>query len=483
MVDDAGQEREIVGGLSPITGRAMLLLLLLVITACAQQVATPVIDPHLHSCTTPRGDVVECGYITVFENRSTRSGRTIDIHFMLVRADLPGAREAVFPFAGGPGEGSTAMAGMAAGAFRSVRATKDIVFVDQRGTGASHPLQCPSGAAEHPAAVFGHVFDQAVVRRCRDALAAEADITQYTTDLAVADVDEIREALKYDRVSLFGGSYGTRMAQAYLRRYPARVRSVVLDGVVPFDNAIPLTYAASAQQSLDRLFAACAAQQECHAAHPDAAGDLAAILHKLDAGPVAASVRVDASAVDVRMSRGDFGYALRGLLYGGGPPARIADMIGRAASSGDLSDFAQAYWSREVAFDGSLAYGQHFSIFCSEDIPFVTDAAVAAQTAGTFLGRYLIDEYRTACANWRRGAIAPDARTPVSSAVPVLLVPGLFDPVTPPEFAVRVARTLSNSKALVSASSGHGASGGCARPAVVYVLDKGTLDGMPVVCQ
>ena len=482
MDDDADEEGEGVAA-GARTIHVVVFLLTLLAAACARQIAPTAIDPHLHSCQTGRGVTAECGYVTVFEDRTAARGRTIDVHFTVVRADLGGAREAVFPFAGGPGEGSTAMVGLAGGGLRSVRATKDIVFVDQRGTGQSHPLPCPSGAAEHPAAVFGHVFDPAVVLRCRDTLERDADLTKYTTDLAVADVDDVRAALGYERVSLYGGSYGTRMAQAYLRRYPSRVRSVVLDGVVPFDSPIPLTYAASAQQSIDRMFAGCAKDPDCHAAHPRPEADLAAILRRLDAGGADATIHVQGAPVSVKVSRGDFAYALRGLLYGGGPPARVLDLVGRAAASGDLSEFAQAYWSRERSFDGAIAYGQHFSIFCSEDIPFVSDRDIETGAAGTFLGRYLIDQYRAACANWRRGPIAADARTPVASNVPVLLVSGFFDPVTPPEFAERVARTLPTSRTALSPTSGHGAAGACARTAVVYVLDRGTIDGMPSACQ
>jgi pimeloyl-ACP methyl ester carboxylesterase len=425
----------------------------------------------------------ECGALSVFEDRAAGRGRKIDIHFVVARANASPARQAVFLFAGGPGEGSADMAGGAAGWLSSLRATLDLVFVDQRGTGQSHPLSCPSLAETDPAAIFGHVFNPAVVARCRETLGRDADLTKYTTDLAVADVDDVRTALGYERISLYGVSYGTRMAQEYLKRFPSRVRSVVLDGVVPFDVAIPVTYAASAQQSLERVFAACAATPSCRSAYPHPAADFERVLHRFDRGSV--QVRVNSNGAGgptVSMSRGDFGYAVRGLLYNN-VTSRLAGMLARAADSGDLGEFATAYWLRARSIDRAVADGLHLSVFCAEDVPFATDREIAAATTGTFLGRYLFDEYRAACRGWPRAPLAADARTPVVSPRPTLLLSGAFDPVTPPAFGDRVARSLSMSLKIVSPLDAHGAAFGCAMPAVLYVLGRGTIVGAPAVCQ
>lgn len=439
-------------------------------------------DLVLQPCETTRG-TASCGTITVFEDRATRRGRTIDIAFLVARAETPNAREAIFVFAGGPGEGSTDLAGYAFGWLAPVRSTLDIVFVDQRGTGRSHPLQCTSDGDGHPAGIFGHVFDPNVVARCRDLLAQGADLTKYTTDEAVADVDDVRAALGYDRISLHGGSYGTRMAQAYMRRFPRRVRSAVIDGVVPFDNAVPVTYAASAQQSIERVFAACRDSAICHLQHPQIAADFERLLDRFDAGPVPTTFSAGGTNVTVPFGRGDFGYAVRGILYAADSVSRLPDMIGRAAASGDFSEFAEAYWSRDVSLDRAIAFGTHLSVFCAEDVPFPTDAEVETATAGTFLGRYLFDEYRNACRSWPRANIAADARTAVTVAVPTLLLSGAFDPVTPPAFAERVAHSLPVSLSIVDPAASHGSSLGCARAAALYVLERGTIGGAPAACR
>jgi pimeloyl-ACP methyl ester carboxylesterase len=428
----------------------------------------------------------ECGTLVVYENRAARRGRRIGIHFVVVRGDWPGAREALFMFAGGPGQGSSVMAGAARGWAAAARVAQDVVFVDQRGTGGSHPLRCGAWADADPPSAFGHVFDPARVKQCRAALETDADLTQYTTESAVGDIDELRDRLGYEKVTLYGVSYGTRLAQAYLRRHPDRVRAVVLDGVVPFDEAVPLTYARSAQQSIDRVFAACEADPACHAAHPRPAGDLAFLERRLAAGPGQAMVRPRAGGARVRvaMSAGDFGYAVRGILYGGGAVvAELPGLLGRAAADGDFSEFAQRYFDRESAIEAGIALGVHLSVFCAEDVPFAADREIGEATSGTFLGRYLFDEYRGACAQWPRAPIPDDARAPVSARVPALLVSGFFDPVTPPRFAERVARSLPLSHLIVSPASGHGSAAGCPRAAVLHVLAGGALDGMPEVCR
>ena len=427
--------------------------------------------------------MAECGDFQVYENRVTRQGRQIKIHYMVLRAEQQPAHEAIFMFAGGPGEGSTSMAGTANGWARPLRATNDVVLVDQRGTGSSNPLPCVFGSPQNPQSGFGAIYPRERVRECRAELEKIADLTQYTTDIAVADVDDIRAKLGYDKVVVYGGSYGTRMAQAYMRRYPARTKAAVIDGVVPFDNEIPLWHAKSAQQSLDRIFAACAATPECQSAHPHLAEDFQTLLHKFDTGPVKTTVTPQGgTASPVTMTRGDFGYALRGVMYNGNPTNTIAGLIGGAAASGDMSAIAQRYYDRQQSFN-RLTHGLHLSIMCPEDIVSVTDDEVKQATANTFLGSYVIDEYRAACKMWPIAKIAPDFRTPVTVRVPTLLVSGHFDPVTPQQYADRIAKSLPLARQIVSPTTAHGSASRCPLQAVLQVMTTGSLDALPEVCK
>ena len=427
---------------------------------------------QLRPCTVGRGVVAECGTLTVPENRSLKAGRQIPINFIVLRASTPGVTHALYLLAGGPGQGSTSMTGTANGWMAPLRASMDMVLMDQRGTGGSNALRCETDIAANPALAFGHIMHPDVVKRCRAANETHADLTQYTTDAAVADMEELRVRLGYDRVSLYGGSYGTRIAQAYLRRHPDRTRAVVIDGVLPFDVGGPLSYAGSLQRSIDLVLSGCAGNPACQQANPRLAADLNRILKRLDEGPVKATVRPATGApVEVTVSRGDFLYAIRGMLYGAGAPNQLPGMITAAAATGDLSEFAQRYWSRAVSMGRSIARGMHLSVLCPEDVNVLTDAAVVRDTAGTMIGRHIVDDYRAACALWPATPVARDYRTPVTARVPVLLISGQFDPVTPPTFGERIVRSLPLGKHVV----GHGSTGGCPRPAALHVLEKGTL--------
>ncbi|MFN0180584.1 MAG: alpha/beta fold hydrolase [Gemmatimonadales bacterium] len=429
------------------------------------------------------GPRAECGRITVFEDRARESGRKIEVHYVVLRAEQPVGKEPVFMFAGGPGGASRELADLVNGPYQGVRKQRDVVLVDQRGSGLSNPLICPTAAAEHPQVAFGHVFDPAVMRGCRSTLETHADLNLYTTEIAVLDIDEIRARLGYGRVIVWGASYGSRLAQAYARRYPANTIAVVLDGVVSFDFHAPATYARSLQTAVERVFADCRAWRACRDSFPSVEGDFAALLAKVQAGPVSARVARSAgdSGVEVRLSAGDFGYAVRGIMYSSRGARALPGLIHRAARTGDLSGFAQRYWERVVNF-GTFADGLHFSIFCAEDVPFIADGEIAGLTAGTFLGSYLLDEYRDGCRDWVRAPVGPRIQEPLSGDVPVLLVSGWFDPVTPASYAERVAATLPRSRHILVRNEAHGSTFGCARPAVIHALTEGTLEGLPSVC-
>lgn len=445
--------------------------------------AGPTVAQELAPCAEDRyGPRAECGTLLRPERQDDGESRTIGIAFAVLRAERRGGEAPVFLFAGGPGQGSTALADLVNGPFAGVRATRDVVLVDQRGTGGSNPLPCERDVQASPPLAFGHVFEPALFAECRVRLTGRADLALYVTDLAVADIDAVRAHLGYHRVLVWGGSYGTRMAQAYMRRHPERVVAAVLDGVVPFDFGAPSTYARSAQAALDRVLRDCAAQPACDRAHPDLGASFQRLLSRLRGGPVPATVRGPKGDVAVSLSAGDFAYAVRGILYNSNRIRRLPGMIHRAAATGDLSEFAQAYWERAAGFQGEFADGLHFSVFCAEDVAFVPDAEARRLAKGTFFEDYLWDEYAGTCRDWPRGRIAPDFRTPLESAIPTLLLSGAYDPVTPPETGARVARSLSNARHLVIPNQAHGAGFDCARPAVLHVLLTGRLEGLPEVC-
>jgi len=329
----------------------MLRRALLALIVCAGLAAAPQAHQapafELKPCPPGRDAGAECGRLFVPENRSTRQGRQLPINFTVVRADVAGAKTAVFLLAGGPGSASTALIGFANGWLRPVRATMDVVMMDQRGTGGSGALACHMGTDANPASAFGHIMNPAAIKACRTALESRADLRQYTTDAAVADLEDVRARLGYDRIALLGLSYGTRLAQAYLRRHPEHVAAVVIDGVAPLDVSAPLSYARSLQRTIDLMIAACQMRDACRQASPRVAEDLASIVAKLEEAPARATVRPAAGEpVTVTMTRGDFAYAIRGMLYSPAAVTELPAMIARAVASGDLSEFAQRAWTR-----------------------------------------------------------------------------------------------------------------------------------------
>jgi pimeloyl-ACP methyl ester carboxylesterase len=415
----------------------------------------------------------------VAENPEAAGGRKIPIRYALLKATGPSPKpEAVLLFSGGPGAASTEMVEFVKqGPLAAIRQVRDFVLVDQRGSGGSNPLMCPAALKENPARAFGTLFPPVAIKECQATLPQVADLTRYTTDYAIGDIELVRQALGYPKLILYGGSYGTRIAQAYARRFPGKTKALILDGVVPFDFSLPLSYAATLQESIDRILAR-------NDSLPDLRKQWESLVAKFKQGPVEVTVTPRSGPpVKVGMSLGDFGYAVRGVLYRGDLsrelPARIAD----AAKSGNLDWFAGRYYSRAADFEEDFADGLHLAAVCNEELVWIKDADIGPATATSFIGTYLIDQYREACRGWPRAKVAADFQRPLTAPIPTLLVSGLFDPVTPPRIADRVAKYLPKVKHIVDSTSHHGSAfGNCARPVVLYVFREGTLDGAPAGC-
>ena len=401
-----------------------------------------------------------CGALTVFENRAAHQGRALDLAVVVFPAKSATPRPPVFFLSGGPGESAAGMAPyVEKSPFAALLADRALVLVDQRGTGRSNPLRCapPSG----PAGYFGDVFAPADVSRCRSALEKKADLALYTTSVAMDDLDDVRAWLGYDTIVVWGGSYGTRAAMEYVRRHGSRVAGAILDSVAAFDALMPLSYAYDAQQAFDRVTQDCAAEPACAAAYPHLERTFATVLDRFRAGPVDVAITPgkDAAPATVPFGIGDFGYTVRGMLYSPRQTARLPRLLAAAAASPDgLAPFAQAYYDRASQLGEAVADGLYLSVLCAEDVPYIRDDAVLRWTAGTFLGDYLVDDYREACRLWVRGAVPAGYHRPLVSDVPTLVFSGGRDPVTPPRWGEEVVSHLSHARHVVFPDGGHGAS-------------------------
>lgn len=434
---------------------------------------------------------VQCGRISVAENPDEPAGRRIDVHYAVVPA-LARVRafEPVFVFAGGPGQSARQAAGQLQPLFARLNARRDIVYVDQRGTGASNPLACES--ARKPAARLAETLDvqrlSARTRDCLRQLGAVNDLRQYATWIAVRDVEAVRAALGHERINLWGASYGTRAALEYLRQFPQRVRSVVLDGVAPADMALPASFAVDAQASLQRLLDGCAADADCSRRNPDLGAAIDGLLARASGAAVRATVAhpLTGRPEEIRLEAGSLASLLRVPLYS--PP--LAALLPHAlaeASRDNLAPLIAIAASLSSTVAENFAEGMHFAVVCAEDQPRV-DAAARAAAAATRFGASFIRLYDEACAEVPRRAVPPAFFELTDAEVPVLILSGGADPATPPRHGERVARRLKRATHVVAPNLAHGVSmhgcapelvGGFIRNAGPDGLDLGCLDRLP----
>ncbi|MDB5691712.1 MAG: Hydrolase, alpha/beta hydrolase fold family [Alphaproteobacteria bacterium] len=444
---------------------AGLLALLAAIAAAPAAAASPpppgpVFVPH--PCADAQvGRAGRCGTVRVPEDRARPGGRAIALNLIMLPATSPGPHlPPLFDIDGGPGLPDTKNAVFYLTDGPAYRARRDIVLVDQRGTGGSNPLPCPQLAAAE--AGDAEMLPIAAVEACRRALAARADLRRYGTREAVADLDAVRAALGYERIDLFALSYGTTVALRYLATYPGRVRAALLWSVSPPAARPPLHHAEAGARALRLLFAECAAEAACKAAFPDPEGDFRQALRRLPAIAGAPPPAV-------------FAERIRSLMYSPAGARRIPSILHQAAA-GDLAPF-HAATGGGGGVGSLLADGMFLSVTCAEGIGLIDYAPAAAAARATLFGDYRLRRQRDACRHWPKGAVAPGHLAPVSAPAAVLLISGRLDPVTPPEWAAEVAAHLPHSRQLIIPEGGHlieglSAAGGCFDALVIRFLDS-----------
>lgn len=401
-----------------------------------------------------------CGTYDVYENRAKKSGRKLALKIMVLPA-LSGkaAPDAFLPLAGGPGESAieafplTAYTGL-------IRKDHDVLLIDQRGTGGSAPMQCELRDPQNVQQAIGGDIPSERLKVCREQLSRNADLTQYTTSIFADDLDEVREALGYAQVDVFGGSYGTRAALEYLRRHGDHVRTLTLKGIVTPDFRIPLSFSPALQGSIDRVIARCDADADCHKAYPNLSAEFHTVLERLDKAPVAITLLTPTGDQALTISRGLFVSGLRPVLYF--PDAiRAFPMIVHSAYNGDFKPYLAVVSQMRVAIDRSVNRNLFFSIVCAEDMPSTTPEMIRRAAAGTYLGDFQVRQYQQVCSAWPRGDVPADFWTPIRSQTPALLISGTLDPVTPPEMAADLARDLPNGQVVTIANGSHGTGSRC----------------------
>ena len=447
-----------------------LLLVVLLLAGCAPSAVVPerTADLALTECRIPGvRAAARCGTWTVPENPDQPDGRTIDLKVVVQPAtDRPVASDPVFFLAGGPGQGATEV--MARVPFLwDTNKHRDVVWVDMRGTGGSNKLTCPP---PDPTDLAARLELDAGLEEIDDCLAAlDADTTQYTTPRLVADLDAVRAALGYDVINLYGGSYGTRLGLAYIAAHEDRVRSAVLDGLAPYAMKLFLTFGEDGKAALDRVFAACVADPSCAEAFPNLEARFWPWLDGLrpaDGNPpttvTVRDPRTGHRTLDLPLDRDGVASAIRGLLYGT-EMASLLPLALHQAIEGDPEALISQALILGDGMEESMAPGLMMSVACAEDVARITDADRAALASEPFLGTALLDMVIASCERWNVGTVPDSLFDPVTSDVPILLLSGAEDPVTPERWAAEAAKTLSNATSLTVPATGHIASNaGCA---------------------
>lgn len=421
---------------------------------------------------------VLCGQVRRPLDLQQPQGAQIDVHFVVVPAAARNKQpDAVFFFAGGPGQSAISLAGQVMPLFARLNNRRDIVLIDQRGTGRSAPLACADERHLSLAEQIDMGALQQRLARCRESLQRlpHGRLAHYTTRDAMADADAVREALGVPQVNLVGGSYGTRAALEYLRQFPQRVRRLVLDGVAPPDMVLPASFAVDGQAALDAALAACEADPACRQRHPQ----LRERWHALLAGlPKRVSITdpMSGEAQQVMLDRDMLAGALRAPLYvpalAAALPYAMAEAVeGRftpllglsGATGGSRGGQQRLYW------------GMHFSVVCAEDVPLLERGHASASATADFSTQFT-EFYRSVCREWPRGEVPQAFYRMPQSPVPALVFSGGIDPATPPRHGARAVQALgANAQHIVVPQAGHGILGiGCTRDVVFRFVDAAT---------
>ncbi len=465
-------------GLVLLTGLTGVLITPQAASGAAEATRTGSPALELSSCSPPGsgGDAL-CGSLTVFEDRAAGAGRTIDLNILVLEARDEARPDPIFFLQGGPGGAATLLAPLFANS--PLRRDRDIVLVDQRGTGRSNPLNCPAESVRD--SVRGMASFELEIEPCLKQL--QGDPRHYLTTTAMEDLDQIRAALGYERINLMGGSYGTRAALEYLRRYESRVRTLVLRGVAGTTFDLPLGFGASSQAALDHVLDDCLADERCGKAFPDVRQQLTEVLARLEKKP--STVRVDlpgGGKTSITVDRATFAVAIHYALYGSGTAAGIPRYIKRA-HDGKFVELIESLATFVALVGGQISDGMFLSVVCAEDTPFFTEDQARKAAANTLLGAELAINLKQACKDWPVGELAADYREPIRSDVPTLLISGEADPVTPPSGAETVAEHLSRSVHLVLDGTAHlNLSPGCVGQQIRSFIDSADISTVDAGC-
>jgi pimeloyl-ACP methyl ester carboxylesterase len=467
----------------PAFFRALLAAFLACAFAAAPASAAPAVAPSLSPCWLKGVDqALSCGRLPQPEDPDAPAGRSISIGFAIspaaarTRHDDP-----IFVFAGGPGQAATDTAATVQGIFSRLNAGRDIVYVDLRGTGRSNALSCRP--RDHGEDLAGNLDPTpAANENAASVDKLGADLRQYATWIAVRDVDAIRAALGYERINLWGASYGSRAALEYLRQYPHHVRSLVLDGAVGPELRLPASGGRDTDNALTAIESRCAHDTACARQYPALPAAIDQLLGTAN-GAVATLVAdpISGRQTTWTLDRATLGAALRTPLYLAETAALVPHAV-TAAARNDFGPLAALNASVQQQAGDDFAEALHFAVVCAEDLPRITPAEREAARATRF-GTAFIERYDAACAVIPVRPVPAGFYTLPAVEVPALVLSGGADPVTPPRYGDAVSRGLLLARHLIAPNLGHGVSAhGCAPELITRFIGQAGFDGIDDSC-
>jgi pimeloyl-ACP methyl ester carboxylesterase len=422
-----------------------------------------------------------CANFLVPEDRSNPKSRWIALNVIVLPSATPNPAEPVFLLVGGPGQAATDAAGDPSLAW--MHDGHDLVLMDFRGTKGVSRLDCPFPSGDVQAFVTPLFAEpRSFWAECAKRLTATADLRAYTTPAALEDMDELRQRLGANQIDIVGASYGARAAIAYTHAYPGRVRAELLTGVLPITNRTPLNHASAAQRALDLTIAECERDAACRAVFPDTAGDLRNVLDTLRAKPAKVTLRDSKSgaATTVTLDAAAFAEGVRVRLYEM-ESARRLPLLLKAARGGDYAPFAQAALDSGSGGRSFMPLGMLLSFTCSEDVSRIDPAEIPGATAGTFAEDQRVRGQMTACSAWPKARLPASYFKSFSSQVSVLLVSGLHDPVTPPEWGEAALKIFPRGVHLIT-NGAHADVTPCVEMLAAALFRSGSLDKHDAHC-
>lgn len=430
---------------------------------------------------------VQCARHQVPEDHANPDGKKIELFMVRLPARKPKQEfEPMLFLAGGPGQAASDGYLHIDRNFAALAKERDFYLLDQRGTGHSNLFSC-AGAMESEDLVELQTDPEKIQEfslKCLEEL--PGDPRQYTTSVAIKDFEAVRKALGFEQWNLFGASYGTRVGIHYMRRHPEAVRTAVLDSLVPPDLTLGTEIAFLSQAVLSHMYQRCAEDEACNSRFPNLETETEQLFARLKEEPIEVQAESFSSGQieTIQFTHAHLMLLVRMYLYNSSSLALLPPMLHEAAVNDNFAPLARAAKTASESMDDMLALGMHNSVMCTEDVRFYgASDDLNRKNQNTYMGTAFLENLQAMCKAWPIGVMDEDFKEPLKSAIPVLLLSGEQDPITPPEYGDQVKQHLSNAKHLVVKGQGHFVSiQGCAPHLVAKFVSEASVEGLSADC-